>query len=149
MAPLTAPRGCNSHKNCLLDRLWCWKHLCCHLVLLACGNTAPYLKAMAQGIAARTNVPSKSHLTLKKLVMVAACLLITKKMKSNKLILEKDHAGIAAESLTQLQEICKYIKKSHQQRILCGFFGTQGFQCHLQYPLEAETKKKAAATASY
>ena len=70
---------------------------------------------MAQGIAARTNAPSpKFHLALQKLVMVAACPLITKKMKSNKLILKKDHAGIAAESLTQLQEICKYIKKTIQ-----------------------------------
>ena len=70
---------------------------------------------MAQGIAARTTVPSpKFHLALEKLVMVAACPLISKKMKPKKLILKKDHAGIAAESLTQLQEICKYIKKTIQ-----------------------------------
>ena len=103
---------------------------------------------MAQGIAARTNAPSpKFHLALQKLVMVAACPLITKKMKSYKLILKKDHAGIAAESLTQLQEICKYIKKAISNESCADFLEPKVF--NVTYPLEAETKKKAAATASY
>ena len=104
---------------------------------------------MAQGIAARTTVPSpKFHLALQKLVMVAACPLITKKMKSNKLILKKDHAGIAAESLTQLQEICKkYIKKAISNESCADFSEPKVF--NVTYSLEAETKKKAAATASY
>ena len=103
---------------------------------------------MKQGIAARTTVPSpKFHLALEKLVMVAAYPLITKKMKSNTLILKKDHAGIAAESLFQLQEICKYIKIAISNKSCADFSEPKVF--NVTYPLEAETKKKAAATASY
>ena len=98
---------------------------------------------MAQGIAARTNVPSpKFHLTLKKLVMVAACLLITKKMKSNKLILKKDHAGIAAESLTQLQEICKYIKKAISNKSCADFSEPKVFNVTYSTPLRQKQRRK-------
>ena len=49
--------------------------------------------------------------------------------------------GIAAESLTQLQEICKYIKKAISNKSCADFSEPKVF--NVTYSLEAETKKKA------